>query len=190
MVAELELVVRGTVALIFFWAGLSKARQFSAFKRTLDLVGFSRFSRVLAVGVIAAELAVSMLLALDAVPPFGFVGALALSFAFGVVGATAARLGIGVPCNCFGNKSELLGQQTVVRAILLSGLCVGGLAASGTSLPTPSPEAAISVLTLVPGLLLLGGWVLTGSRCLRLVKQRRNGGREAVASEFASQSVA
>jgi hypothetical protein len=119
------------LAVVFATASLSKLRDFPGFLRSVPALApvRPRWVAPLAVGVVAAELAVSVLVLVPGTATYGFVlaGALLLAFA-GAIGV-ALRRGQRSSCRCFGVSSAPLHPGHVARNLMLVGLAaIGGSA--------------------------------------------------------------
>ena len=104
---------------------------------------------VLAGGVIAAEAAVLVLVALPRTAWAGFVlaGLLALAFAAAVL--AALRRGDRAPCNCFGASARPVGGVHLVRNVLLA--AVAGIGLAGNAAAGPLEPAGVVVAVVVGG---------------------------------------
>lgn len=125
---------RCLLLVVFAVSAVGKLRDPRAFRRaTVALVPLARpVGGVVAVGVIAAESAVVVLLAVPATARAGLVAGLGLLGVFTVAIGAALRRGATEPCRCFGASATPLGARHLVRnAILLlaaaSGLAAGAL---------------------------------------------------------------
>jgi hypothetical protein len=83
----------------------------------------------LAVAVVCAELATTVLLAVPVTAPVGLVLGLALLAAFTVAVAAALRRGETTSCNCFGRSTAPLQARHLVRNALLMTVAGIGLVA-------------------------------------------------------------
>ena len=136
------------LAVVFATASASKLRDFAGFRRSVAAlvpVG-PRWVVPLAVGVVAAELAASVLVLVPGTATYGFglAGALLLAFA----GAISVALGRGqrTPCRCFGASNAPLHPGHVARNLILV-----GLAAIGGSAPQHLPPAGGLVVAALAG---------------------------------------
>jgi hypothetical protein len=148
--------LRSLVVLVFAVSVASKLRGRRAYAEFAAAIG--RLSprpvaaatlRWLAVGVVAAELAVMVLVPIAASIGFAVAAGLLLVFTGAIL--LALRRGERAPCRCFGSADLPLGYPQVVRNLVLLAVCVlGGV---GGSQPSAAPEAAGAVLAVVAGAL-------------------------------------
>jgi len=160
-VAYLALTCRCLLGVVFLAAVATKVRGATAFGRFADsLVPFAgvryRWRRPVAVGVVAAEAAVPVLLAVPAWTPAGFGWAVLVLAAFTTVIVRSLRRGIRVPCHCFGPSARPLGPGHVTRNVALGlvGLVgavttlVGAVAAPSAAPTNPTPAAVLAAAAL------------------------------------------
>jgi hypothetical protein len=121
------------LVMVFACSAVAKLGRdsFAAFRlATARLVpAFRGMATPLAVAVVCAELAATVLLAVPATAPVGLVLGLALLTAFTVAVAAALRRGETASCNCFGRSTTPLQPRHLVRNALLMTVAVSGLVA-------------------------------------------------------------
>ncbi|MEV7006958.1 MauE/DoxX family redox-associated membrane protein [Streptosporangium sp. NPDC051022] len=142
-----------TQAAVFAVAVAGKARgaeAFRAFARSLAetrLVN-RRWRTGAAIGMVVAETAAVLLLAVPGAAALGFAVATALcALLTGAVALTVLRR-TGASCLCFGARPSRLGWAHVVRNAILTAVCGLGLAAV-TAGPAPPPVRAEGLLVAV-----------------------------------------
>ena len=152
--AYLALTCRCLLGVVFLAALTTKVRGATAFGRFADslvpLAGVRyRWRRSVAVGVVAAEAAVPVLLAVPAWTRVGFGWAVLVLAAFTTAIVRSLRRGIRAPCHCFGPSARPLGPGHVTRnvALGLAGL-VGAVAAPNAAPTGPTPAAVLAAAAL------------------------------------------
>jgi hypothetical protein len=112
---------RCVVGVVFLVAVVGKARgTLDAFADSVRaLVPGVRRHRAVAGGVIAAEAAVPVLVAIPGTARAGAGWAAAVLLAFTAAIVVALRRGHGEPCRCFGGATVPLGRRHVLRNVLL-----------------------------------------------------------------------
>lgn len=102
--------------------------------------------RVAAPGVLAAEGAVPLLLAVPATVLPGLALSCVLMCVFAGATAAALRRGENAPCHCFGFSQRELTGGHVTRNVLLAGLALAGIvAATSDARPVAAADAAVVV---------------------------------------------
>lgn len=150
--------LRSLIALVFVISVASKLR--SRLARAEFVAATARLSprpltagqaRWLAAGVVAAELAAVVLVAVSVTTPIGFAVAVALLLGFTGAIALALRRGERAPCRCFGSAEQPLGYPQVVRNLVLLAAALLGLV--GGQLPAASPHLAGALVAVGAGAL-------------------------------------
>ncbi|MFH8519882.1 MauE/DoxX family redox-associated membrane protein [Streptomyces gelaticus] len=95
-----------------------------------------RGATAVAVGVLVAEAAIVVALAVPATARAGFVLAALLLAAFTAGLAGVLRRGTRTPCHCFGTTAVAIAPRHVVRNALLIAAALTGVAAHGEAAPT------------------------------------------------------
>lgn len=172
----LTLSSRVVVVGVFVASGLGKGVGFRRFQATLHAIGIPNpLTAASAVGLIAAELAVAMLIAFAIAPRFAGATALALLASFIVVSGWAAFAGRKIPCNCFGQGATQLGGLTAVRAVLLAvPVAVYIWLQPLVESPGDTLAAFVTAGTLAASLVLLASWSLN-TRALLALRRERHG---------------
>jgi hypothetical protein len=160
-VGYLALTCRCLLGVVFLAAVATKVRGAAAFGRFAhSLVPFAavgyRWRRPVAAGVVVAEAAVPVLLAVPAWTLAGFGWAVLVLAAFTAAIVRSLRRGIRAPCHCFGPSARPLGSGHVTRnaALGLAGLVgavatLAGAAATPGAAPTgPGPGAVLAAAAL------------------------------------------
>jgi hypothetical protein len=146
LAADLLMCCRWAVGLTFLASVAGKARDLAAFRRAVVRFGIPAPGPV-AVGTVAAELAVVATLAAGLLP-VGFGLAIGLLVLFSVLLGRTVRTSDRVSCNCFGAGDRPVSRYDLVRNLLLAAVAVLGLALGDQ--PTP-PAAAIVLVGLMAG---------------------------------------
>jgi hypothetical protein len=153
-VAYLALTCRCLLGVVFLAALTTKVRGATSFGRFADslvpLAGVRyRWRRPVAVGVVAAEVAVPVLLAVPAWTLAGFGWAVLILAAFTTVIVRSLRRGTRASCHCFGPSARPLGPGHVTRnvALGLAGL-VGAVATPSAAPTSPTPAAVLAAAAL------------------------------------------
>jgi hypothetical protein len=145
------LTCRGVLALVFVISSVSKLRgtAFRAFVSSLRRLPVvpDRWARLVAVVVVATEVAIPLLLAMQAMALAGFALAASLLTAFAVGIAVSVRKGAPVSCRCFGPSDTPLGARHVVRNTILIAVAVTGSLAMVAGGP-PDLHPALTVIAL------------------------------------------
>lgn len=145
---------RCAIALVFVASILGKLRGQEAYAGFVRATGRLASGRViarvpagaLAVGVIAAEVAVVALTALPATARVGLVLAGLLAVAFAVAVLAALRRGDRAPCNCFGSSVRPVGRTHLVRNAVLIVVAGLGLAAGAAEAGPVGPAGGIAAV--------------------------------------------
>lgn len=90
-------------------------------------------ARLLAVAVVAAEIAIVVALVVPALVLWGFAACVGLLAVFTAAIVRSLRRGQRAPCRCFGASNSPLGTQHVARNAVLAAFGGLGVAAGGTS---------------------------------------------------------
>lgn len=133
-------LLQAGMAGVFMYSGLRKAVPGHGVEPTLRGLGLVASARLVAPGVVVAELAASTGLALfpGSVVPRLAVGVLALGFA--AAGALALRKRLNIACNCFGAGGDRkLGREQLVLVPIWLAACV----AAQISPPDWSAESGV-----------------------------------------------
>ncbi|MEU5048205.1 MauE/DoxX family redox-associated membrane protein [Streptomyces sp. NPDC021096] len=146
----------GVLVVVFLAAAVSKCRSRSAFAGFRAAVAAlmpaaAHVGPAIAVGVIAAEWSVAVLLAVPSTVTVGFALAAAVLGAFTAVTVTAVRRRSGVGCRCFGARSRPVGAVHVVRNVLLLAAAVAGLVTGLLPAGGPGAPAGVAVAAGVGG---------------------------------------
>lgn len=150
----LALTCRCLLGVVFLAAVTTKVRGATAFGRFADsLVPFAavtyRWRRPVAVGVVVAEAAVPVLLAVPAWTQVGFGWAVLVLAAFTTAIVRSLRRGIRAPCHCFGPSARPLGSGHVTRNVALGLAGLVGAVATPSAAPTgPTPAAVLAAAAL------------------------------------------
>ena len=152
------------VGLVFFVSSTGKLRSRASLDAFVDSVRGLRLlpnglpnglPRLVALGVVAAELGVCLALAV----PLAAATAVGLALAAGLLAAFTVGVGLMVgrgarePCRCFGRSSTPLGPEHVARNAVLTGVAVLG-AVAATTATAGSAQAAGAILAAMAGLAL------------------------------------
>ncbi|HJT59130.1 MAG TPA: MauE/DoxX family redox-associated membrane protein [Ktedonobacteraceae bacterium] len=170
-------VSRILFASVFLVAAFGKARNPAAFARTIRLLGvWSGPSRVIAWLIIVYEAALGVLYVSGIFPLIATIAALLLLALFAGVSISAIVSRQKIPCNCFGEANSSLGNQTLVRSILLavpvSVYYLGTLSEKSTWWPT-TIDTTITLLSLVIAVILLARWLFVVENLVALMHDRR-----------------
>jgi uncharacterized membrane protein YphA (DoxX/SURF4 family) len=170
----LALTLRFALAIVLGVATFAKVRSFDDFTRTMEaLIPRRRGVSSVAVGVVAVEAALAVLLAAGVVPSVVAVATLALFAAFAAVSLWAARHGLHVQCNCFGRSGRELGKESLTTSTFLAGATLVYLGL----LQVEEPSLSLGELPLAIGLgigaVLAARWVLASKDLLAIVRQRK-----------------
>src|SRR5256885_6346674 len=173
-ISILVLTLRFAVATVLVVAALAKARNFDAFRRTVDtLTPWRRGSTAITAAVVATEAALAVLLAAGVLASAVAAATLALFLGFVALSLWAARRGLRVPCNCFGSGDRELGKDSLAMSLLLA----GAMLAYWALLRRAEPSLALGELPLAALLgiaIALGGrWLLAAGELAGIVRQRR-----------------
>ncbi|MGI5215378.1 MauE/DoxX family redox-associated membrane protein [Plantactinospora sp. CA-290183] len=138
--------------------GRRQRQEFLRFIRRLDVP--DRLVRPAAVGTVAVELAVALLLPWPATGMAGSVLATGLFLTFTAGVWTAIRRGRTPKCFCFGRLGQPLGRGHLVRNAALSGLAAMTVVLSlfVTGRPDSLTGAAVAAAAAATGALLLVFW--------------------------------
>lgn len=143
------------------WSKLRGRDAFAVFERSVRRLGVlpsARLTRLAAITVAAAEVAVVVLVAIPLpVSAFtGYVITVAMLSAFTVGIAMSLRRGDRTPCGCFGRSAVPLGGRHIVRNLLLIAIAATGLFSAWTesgSVTDPRVAVVIAIAGLVVGVL-------------------------------------
>lgn len=158
MPADLLLIARFALALVFVIAAVAKLADLAAFRATLGEFGVPRQAAgALAIALPALELAIAALLVPTATARAAAAASLVLLLGFcAAIGRAMAR-GERPDCNCFGRAhSRAVGPGTLARNAALggvAGLVVAAGAGSGLSTALAEIDAPPLVLVLAAGFL-------------------------------------
>lgn len=144
-------ILRTSIGLVCLWAALSKIFGFRAFVASVFKLGITprRFSKGIAVGIIASESLVSVAMLADVEVRLASIGAAALFATFAGGALIAIRRGRSAPCHCFGAADgDVASWTTVIRAATLMLGSVGLVGASMTSHGSPPQELVLPGLTI------------------------------------------
>lgn len=154
-------------------AALAKARDFAAFRQTVDaLTPWRSGDSLVAAGVIGAEGALAALLAAGVLESAVAAATLVLFLCFAGISLWAVRSGIHVHCNCFGRSDRELGRDSLRSSLLLAGATLVYLAALQGSDSIALREVPLA-LGLGVGAVLAGRWLLAAGQLAAIVRQRR-----------------
>lgn len=175
--ADLGMICRLVLAVVFGTAAISKLGNFSSFVRTVLRIGMpARLAAAFACIVIVCEALVS-LLCLSPVPRVAAgVAALALVSVFTLVSVRELTLQRSIPCNCFGQGTGTLGWHSLNRSLLLL-VPAGVLAFSAvfhgqeTTWSADVPTALMAVSASL-GVILLGRWIVVAPTAIGLTRDR------------------
>jgi uncharacterized membrane protein YphA (DoxX/SURF4 family) len=172
--AVVAFALRFALAIVLAVAAVAKARSFGAFERTVDAVlPWGRAARPAAAAVIVVEALLAVLLAtglwLNAVA----LATLALFLAFAAVSLWAARRGLHVRCNCFGQSERELGKDSLVTSLVLAGGTVAYWALARQTDESLTLGKLPLAVVLGAAVVLAGRWALTSSDLVKLIRQRK-----------------
>lgn len=150
-----SVALRTMAGVVFLAAALSKCRSRTAFAEfrysVAEIVpAVAGLATPVAMGVVATEWAVVVLLAVPpmAVVGFGLAAVSLTSFSIAIIGAL--RRQVSVACRCFGSSTRPLGRIQLLRnAILATVVLGGGVMAFLTS---ASPSTDVAVIAFAAGL--------------------------------------
>jgi Methylamine utilisation protein MauE len=170
----LAYTLRFAVAIVLAVAALAKAQSFGAFRQTVDaLTPWRRGVSGIAAAIVATEATLAGLLAAGVLASAVAAATLTLFLGFAAASLWAARRGLGVRCNCFGNSDRELGKDSLATSLLLAGATVVYWAL----LRRAEPSLALAELPLAAMLgvaaVLAGRWLLAGKELAAIVRQRR-----------------
>jgi hypothetical protein len=174
VISILALTLRFAVATVLAVAALAKARDFGAFRRTVDaLTPWRRGATAIAAAVVATEGTLAVLLAAGVLATAVAAATVALFLGFALLSLWALRRGLQVHCNCFGSGDRQLGKDSLATSALLAAATLGYLAL----LLSNEPSLALGDVPLVALLGIataLGGrWLLAAGELAGIVRQRR-----------------
>lgn len=131
MLSAALLACRVTIAVVFGVSGIAKCVDVAAFRNAVTDFGVpAPAARGTALGVIAAELAVSVSMLMGAAwADVGFASAIVLLIVFSFVIVKALRADDELSCHCFGRRTEPLEQSHLYRNVALLACSMLGLAA-------------------------------------------------------------
>ncbi|MBG0832672.1 methylamine utilization protein MauE [Planomonospora sp. ID67723] len=144
------------IILVFAASAVSKLRDLRGFAGSVPALVPVRpgLARPLAVGVVAAETAVPVLLAIPPTARYGFALACVLLAAFTAAVAAALRGGRRAPCRCFGASGVPVGRRHLIRnGALLVTAVLGALAPQG--FPPPAGLAVAGAAGLAGAVLVI-----------------------------------
>jgi len=175
MTAALTLALRFALAIVLAVAAVAKARSFGAFVRTVEaILPWPRTARPVAVAVIALEAALAVLLATGLWLSAVALATLALFLGFAGISLWAARRGLHVRCNCFGQSERELGQDSLVSSLLLAGATVAYWALARQTDESLTLGKLPLAVVLGAAVVLAGRWALTSRDLVKLVRQRKS----------------
>ncbi|GAB1646593.1 MauE/DoxX family redox-associated membrane protein [Krasilnikovia sp. MM14-A1259] len=139
------IAVRCLITVVFLAAVVGKVATragFAAFVESVHALRLlpSPLVRPAALGTIAAEFAVLVLLWLPRFTVAGSMLATAMLTGLAVAIVLALRRGVRAPCRCFGASVIPLGPRHVVRNTVLAGLALSGVVAGPPASTTMRPE--------------------------------------------------
>ena len=163
------LAARCALAVVFLIAAITKLAQPERFRLALgDLGAPARAVGFLSWGIPVLEIALALLLLVDATASSAAVAAMAVLAAFSVVIARALRRGELADCGCFGQASSPVSNTTLTRnaglIVLAVPVAVGGSGRSLSSVGLPG-ESFVAVVGLTTVAVLSFG-------CWRLLRRR------------------
>jgi hypothetical protein len=174
VIAVAAFTLRFALAIVLALAAVAKGRSFGAFVRTVDaILPWQRPARAAAAGVIAVEAALSLLLAAGVWVNAVLLATLALFLGFAAVSLWAARHGIRVRCNCFGQSERELGKDSLVTSLLLAGATIAYwalLQQTDESLTLGELPLAVVLGAVV---VLAARWAFTAGDLVAIVRQRK-----------------
>ena len=174
MTAALAFALRFALAIVLAVAAVAKARSFGAFVRTVEaILPWPRTARPAAATVIAVEAVLAVLLATGFWLTAVALATLALFLGFAAISVSAARRGLHVRCNCFGQSERELGKDSLVTSLLLAGATVAYWALARQTNESLTLGKLPLAVVLGAAVVLAGGWALTSRDLVKLVRQRR-----------------
>ena len=173
-ISILALTLRFAVAAVLVVAALAKARDFGAFRRTVDaLTPWRQGATATAGAVVAAEATLAALLASGLLANGVAAATLVLFLGFAALSFWAVRRGLRVPCNCFGPGDRELGKDSLATSLLLAGATLAYWALLRRGEPSLTlgelPLAAVLGIAAALG----GRWLLAAGDLAGIVRQRR-----------------
>lgn len=182
MMVYLGFIARIFFASVFLAAALGKARNPADFENTIYHMGFRvRLAQVIAWLIIAYEVMLGVLFTLGIFPALATLAAFLLLALFISVSIRATWLHQKISCNCFGETETPLGNQTLIRAILLVlPVIVYYLSTRSTSTtwwPTTF-DTFVSVFSLVIATILLTKWLFMFTILTTFIREREQAERE------------
>lgn len=135
---------------IFLLSTAGKIRDPRAFAESLPPFGVPRrWQHVVAIGIVAAESGVVLLLAWSTSAPFGFVLAAVLLIGFTLAIVRVLRTRIPVKCRCFGAESAVLRPAHVWRNVVLAVVALAGLCLAVVGPQDALDLAGVAVIVLL-----------------------------------------
>lgn len=176
MMVYLGFIARILFASVFLAAALGKAHNSAEFLNTIRSIGFRlRLAQVIAWLTIGYEAMLGVLFALGIFPILATLAASLLLALFASVSIRAAWSHQNIPCNCFGETETPLGNQTLIRAILLAfPVIVYYLSTRSTSTiwwPT-TIDTFVSLISLVIATILLTRWLFMSTTLTAFIRER------------------
>jgi len=165
---------------------LVKIRNLAAFKKTIYRLGLpSGLVPAVAWLNILYETILGGLFFWGVFPLFASIAALLLLLVFIGVSIIVMVRHQKIACNCFGQSESPLGYETLIRAMVLIVPVIvyylSSLTARSTWWPT-TIDLALSLLSLVIGIILLTRWLLEGKSILTLARNSRIGNKGGMLS--------
>jgi len=174
LVSILALTLRFAVAAVLALSALAKARDFDAFRQTVDtLMRRPRAATAIAVAVAATEAALSALLAAGVFTTAVAAATLALFLGFSAISLWAVRRGLQVHCSCFGAGDRKLGRDSLATSTLLAAATLGYLALVRSNEPSLALGDVPVAVLLGLAAALAGRWVLAAGDLAGIVRHRR-----------------
>jgi hypothetical protein len=174
VIAVLAFTLRFALAIVLAVAAVAKSRSFGAFVRTVDAVlPWQRTARAAAAAVIAVEAALAVLLATGAWVNAVSLATLALFLGFAAVSLWAARHGVHVQCNCFGQSERELGKDSLITSLLLAGATVAYWALLQRTDDSLSLGELPLAVVLGVATLLGARWLFAGRQLAGITRQRK-----------------
>jgi hypothetical protein len=174
VIAVVAFTLRFALAIVLAVAAVAKARSFGAFVRTVDaVVPWQRTARAAAAAVIAVEATLAVLLAAGVWVNAVSLATLALFLGFAAVSLWAARHGLHVRCNCFGQSERELGKDSLITSLLLAGATVAYWALLRRTDDSLTPGELPLAVVLGAATVLGARWLFAGRQLARIVRQRK-----------------
>jgi len=174
VIAVLAFTLRFGLAIVLAVAAFAKARSFGAFTRTVDaVVPWERTARAAAAAVVAVETALAVLLATGVWVNAVSLATLALFLGFAAISLWAARRGLHVRCNCFGQSERELGKDSLMTSLLLAIATAAYWAFSRRTDESLTLDELPLAIVLGAALVLSGRWLLAGGELVRIGRQRK-----------------